>query len=187
MAGGVLPTPPITRGMTPAITSAAMAKNSICRMNDPPELRGRHPSTRLASGALTRPRWAGLLDARGEWRVERNRKSLFGPVHPVAGIAETRHDIAVIIEPLVDRRGPDVHLRMMAVEFLDAFGRGEQARHADAFRTGFLEPVNRRYRRIRRRQHRVEHQHEAVGHVLRRLEVIFDRHERLRVAVEPDM
>ena len=55
------------------------------------------------------------------------------------------------------------------------------------FAPRFLQPVDRGDRRVRGRQHRVEHEHQAVGHILRRLEVILDRHQRLRIAIEPDM
>jgi uracil phosphoribosyltransferase len=38
---------------------------------------------------------------------------LLGAEHPVAGIAQARHDVAVIVEPLVDGGGPDRHVGML--------------------------------------------------------------------------
>src|SRR5256885_4112960 len=52
---------------------------------------------------------------------------------------------------------------LVAVEFLDAFGGGEQADDADVLRPRLLQPIDRRDRRVGGREHWVEHQHETVG------------------------
>ena len=41
-----------------------------------------------------------------------------------------------------------MHVGMVAVELLDAFGRGEQADEADVLRARFLQPVDRGDRRV---------------------------------------
>ena len=50
-----------------------------------------------------------------------------------------------------------------------------------------LDPVDRRYRRVGRRQHRVDDDHRPLGDVGRHLVVVLDRPQRGRVAVEADM
>ena len=37
------------------------------------------------------------------------------------------------------------------------------------------------------RKHGMQHKGKPVGHIVRRLEEIFDRAERTRIAIEPDM
>ena len=59
------------------------------------------------------------------------RTCLLGAEHPVAGVAQPRHDIAVVVEPLVDRGGPDRHVRMLALELRDALRRRQKADEAD--------------------------------------------------------
>ena len=49
----------------------------------------------------------------------------------VAGVAEARHDIAVIVEPLVNRRRPDRDIAVLCLKMPDALGGGEQADEAD--------------------------------------------------------
>ena len=66
------------------------------------------------------------------------------------------------------------------------FGRGDQRDERDAARAGVLEGRRPRRGRVARREHRVEHQHVAVGDVRRQLDVVLDGLERLLVAVEAD-
>src|ERR1043165_1377845 len=176
-----LPTGLITRGMMPAINMAAMAKAMICFILGRPRLICRplkHGEGNRCANAdagfqrVVNEGLRGRFKLRGTVQTER----LFRPVHPVAGVTQARHDIAVIVELFVDRGGPHVHLRMMAVEFLDALRCREQAYDADVPGARLLQPIHRRDRRVGGRQHRIEHQHEPIGHVLRRLEVVLDRH-----------
>src|ERR1700722_10195223 len=56
---------------------------------------------------------------------------LLRPEHPVAGVAEAGHDVAVVVQPLVDGGGPDRNVRMLLLKMRDAFGGGEQADETD--------------------------------------------------------
>ena len=93
----------------------------------------------------------------------------------------------MIVEALVDGGGPDMHVRMRAAQLLDALGRGEQADEAQVLGAALLQPVDGRHRGVGGREHRVEHQHHAVGEIGRGLEVIFHGLERFRIAIEADM
>ena len=108
-------------------------------------------------------------------------------VHAVAGVAEARHDIAVVVEVIVDRGCPDRHVGVHAAELLDAFGCGEKADEAHVLGAALLQPVDGGDGGVRGREHRIENDHNAVGEVGGGLEIILDGVERLRVAVEPDM
>ena len=56
---------------------------------------------------------------------------LLRAVHPVAGVAQAGHDIAVLVEMAVDRGGPDRHVGMARLSRANALRRGEQADEAD--------------------------------------------------------
>ena len=55
------------------------------------------------------------------------------------------------------------------------------------FGSRLLQPLDRRHRRVAGGQHRVEHDRVALVHAVRHLEVVLDRHQRLRVAVQADV
>ena len=78
------------------------------------------------------------------------------PYIAVAGVAEARHDVAVVVEVLVDRGGPDRHVGMRAVQPRDALGRGEQADEADVLGAALLQPVDGGDGGVGGRQHRVD-------------------------------
>lgn len=61
---------------------------------------------------------------------------LFGAENAVAGVAETRHDVSVVVELFVDRGAVDFNVRMFAVEAFNAFRCGNQV---NAF--NFFDPV----------------------------------------------
>ena len=69
----------------------------------------------------------------------------------------------------------------------DALGRGDQADELDRARPQLDQPRDRRDRRVAGRQHRVDQDHVALRQVVRQLQVIFDRLQRARLAVEADM
>src|SRR5260370_39839856 len=60
------------------------------------------------------------------FRILRQQTSL-GAEHPIAGVAEAWQDIAVIIQPFVDRGRPDRNVGMFLSEVRDAFRRSQQA------------------------------------------------------------
>src|SRR3990167_4551767 len=87
----------------------------------------------LRGGAATRsePRWG--------WASLR-------PENAVARVAQARHDVTVLVQAAVHRRGVDRHVRVVVVEGLDALGAGHEADKTDRTRGGLLEPVHRRHR-----------------------------------------
>lgn len=50
---------------------------------------------------------------------------------PVAGVAESRHDIAVVVEMGADRRRVDRNVRVVRIDGLPSFRRRQQADIAD--------------------------------------------------------
>lgn len=52
--------------------------------------------------------------------------SILGAEHPVARIAESRHDVGVLIQALVQSRHVHRDFRVMLLEHRHAFGRGHQ-------------------------------------------------------------
>ena len=53
------------------------------------------------------------------------------PKLPVARIAQARHDVAQLVQPLVQRRQVDRHIRVGGRERRDTLGRGDQAQKFD--------------------------------------------------------
>ena len=63
----------------------------------------------------------------GASKARSSPSPLFGAEHPVARIAKSRHDISLVVQPLVDRGSHDRHVRMRRFHSGDALGRGQQA------------------------------------------------------------
>src|SRR6185436_959951 len=57
--------------------------------------------------------------------------ALFRTEQAVPGVAEPGHDVALLVEPLVDARGVDRDVGVLGVEHPDALGAGEQADELD--------------------------------------------------------
>ena len=49
---------------------------------------------------------------------------LLRPVKPIAGVAQAGHDVAVVVQVVVDRGGHDGDVRVGRLERGDALGRG---------------------------------------------------------------
>src|SRR3978361_1708512 len=81
--------------------------------------------------------------------------------HAIAGVAEPGDDIALLVEPLVDRRGVDRAIWMRGVKHAQALGHGQQAHELDRARPGLLDPRDRRSRRVAGREHRIDDDHVA--------------------------
>src|SRR4029078_4854390 len=64
------------------------------------------------------------------------------PEQAVAGVAEAGYDVALFIEPLVDRRGVDRHVGVLGVKRREAFGAGQQAHELDLSRRCLLEAID---------------------------------------------
>src|SRR5919106_5747260 len=77
-------------------------------------------------------------------RVSRRRaRRLLGSEEAVAGVAQARHDIAVLIEGGVDGRRVDGHVGMVPVEGGQSLGTRQQADELDRPRMPVLQPVDR--------------------------------------------
>src|SRR3546814_9493625 len=66
-------------------------------------------------------------------RGPRGRR-LPGAEDAVAGVAQSRHDVALVVQLLVDRRREDGNVRVGAAQLGDAFRRRHQADEADLAR-----------------------------------------------------
>ena len=55
------------------------------------------------------------------------RGSLLRAEQAVAGVAQARHDVAVVVELEVNGGGEDRHIGVLGPQGRDAFGRGDQA------------------------------------------------------------
>src|SRR3990167_3340118 len=112
---------------------------------------------------------------------------LFGPEETVARIAEPGNNIPVIVEFCIDRGREHRHAGLNLGEGPGALFRAQNADEFDSLRALLLQTIHSGDRRMGSRQHGIAHQHVAVGDVLRDLEVVLDRLQRARIAVEPDM
>src|SRR5260370_22582046 len=112
---------------------------------------------------------------------------LFGAEEAVAGIAEPRDDIGVIVERRVDRGGVDRHVRMLLLHRRNARRRGDEADEFDRLGAALLETADRGAGRMAGRQHRIDDDDEARGNVVRHLQIILYGGERLWVAVDAGM
>ncbi len=84
----------------------------------------------------------------------------------------------------VDGRGVDRHVGVHAVERGEPLRAREQAHEADRARPGRAQPAHRRDGGVAGGEHRVEHDHVTLRQVVRHLEVVLHRLERLRIAEE---
>src|SRR3954463_4291300 len=100
--------------------------------------------------------------------------TLFCAEHSVAGIAETRQDVAVIVQPFVDGGSPDRNVGMLCLELYDPFRCSKQTDEPDLAGAARLQERGRGTGGITGRQHGIHQDHHAVRQILRRLEKIFD-------------
>ena len=57
-----------------------------------------------------------------------------GPELAVAGVAQAGHDVALLVEPAVERRAMDLDVGMRRLDRRDALRRGDQVDELDADR-----------------------------------------------------
>ena len=114
---------------------------------------------RSGRGAGTRATPAG--------RAGRRRRTLLArPELPIPRIAETRHDVGDVVEPLVDRRGEQPQLRRHLLQRRDSLGCGDHADRRHVNGTAGIHQLESVGHRPARRQHRVEHHHRLCTQIV---------------------
>ncbi|MPM17676.1 hypothetical protein SDC9_64073 [bioreactor metagenome] len=120
--------------------------------------------------------------------------SIDDAVQPVAGIPETRDDVAMLVEALVhrgnDQRGGDVEVVNQRPEVLDALRGGEQADAGHVVGAALGQKLDATTQGAAGRQHRIEHEALASGQVVRQPLGVGERLQGLLVANhadEPDL
>src|SRR5262249_43941506 len=98
----------------------------------------------------------------------------FRPEDAVAGVAQSRHDVAVAVQVAVDGGRVDRHVGMTAVEVSQPFGARDETDELDRARPGLLQAIDRRHRGMSGGEHRIHHDGVALGHRLRHLEIVLD-------------
>ena len=71
-----------------------------------------------------------------------NEFGLDGAVHPVAGVAESWDDVALVVEVIIEGCGVDGDIGVVLVESCDAFGGGDEADHSNICCAGFFEHID---------------------------------------------
>src|SRR5688572_704596 len=113
-----------------------------------------------------------------------------GPELAIAGVAEPGHDVALLVEPAIERRAVDLDIRMRGLDRCDPFGRGDQVDELDADRLDgapALQNVDRRGGRAAGGEHRVEDEAQVDRRRVGQLVVVLDRAERALVAEQAEM
>src|SRR4029453_7670538 len=98
--------------------------------------------------------------------------NLLSAEYTVARVAQPRHDVAVIVQLPVDRRGGDRELRVRLLERPDALRTGDETDETDRARTRFLQTLDRGDRRMSGGEHRIDDDRVALDHAARYLEVV---------------
>jgi len=76
-------------------------------------------------------------------RTDSRVRSTIRAVHAIAGVAQARQDIAVVVQLLIDRRRPDRDVRMLRLEMRDTLGGCKQADKARIARAARLQQRSR--------------------------------------------
>src|ERR1044072_6523472 len=100
-----------------------------------------------------------LRRSRREWPGWRRRApwlSLLRAVSAVAGVAEAGDDVAVVVELLVHRGGPDMDVRVGGAQRFGAGAGGEPSDEAHVGDADLLQPVDRSDRGMAGGDHRID-------------------------------
>ncbi|AMO47788.1 Phosphoribosylformylglycinamidine cyclo-ligase [Enterobacter sp. FY-07] len=104
----------------------------------------------------------------------------------IAGIAEARNNVSVLVEALIDRRGVQFHVRVRFFQRRQTFRCSNQHQHFDAVAARFFQQVNRGDHRTAGCQHRVNHQRHTLVDIGHQFLEIRHRLQRLFVTVDAD-
>src|SRR5678816_2300156 len=147
-------------------------------------------TTRAPSRANRRPSAAPMPRAPPLIRATYKRQLMArspGAEEAIARVAQAGHDVTVLVEVAVDRGGEDRHVGVHAVEGGEALRAREQADEADRARPGRPQAADGRDGGVAGGEHGIEHHHVALGHLVRHLEIVLHRLQRLRIAEEADV
>src|SRR5437764_7814651 len=120
--------------------------------------------------------------------------STFAPFHicssrseqPISRVAQSRHDVALLVERPVERRAIHHDVRMSVGEPSHSFRRGDEAEKANTRRAGALQGGHGGNSAAARREHWIEKKKVSLGGVTGDLEVIIHRLERVVISVQSD-
>src|SRR2546425_5869138 len=115
------------------------------------------PSSRSTPGSGSTTRTACSKTGTQAGAARSRREGLARTELPVAGVAEAGHDIALVVEALVERGDMDRNIGVRARKGAHSFGCGDDADVLDPLRAPLLQDVDSLGRRSPRREHRVEH------------------------------
>src|SRR6185312_2604345 len=110
--------------------------------------------------------------------------ALLGAEDLVTGVAEPGQDVALLVEPLVDRGRVDLDVGVRGLDALEALRRGDQDQALDARAAGGLQHVHGGDQGTGSGQHRVDDQRDALVHAAGELLVVGDRLQRPLVALQ---
>src|ERR1700730_3443301 len=107
----------------------------------------------------------------------------------IAGVAETRKDVSVVVEMPVDRAGERAQPRMGVVQRLRPFRSGDDANETQVFDDGAAgqQQVDRCDCGTARREHRIEYERAAAVQIVRQVHVVRHRAQRVGIAKDADV
>ena len=111
----------------------------------------------------------------------------FGSENTVAGVAEARQNISVVVQALIERSRIDIHVGMIGLHTPYSFGGSHEAHQADVRTTFLFQHLDRVGRASSRSQHRIGDDDHAVVDVFGQFAVVENGVVRFVIAVETDM
>ena len=98
--------------------------------------------------------------------VARRAALLARPELPIPGVAETRHDVGDVVEPLVDGRGEQPQVRRHLLQCRNAFGCDDDADRRDVDGVAGMQQPDGVRHRAAGGQHRVQHHHRLRAQIV---------------------
>ena len=119
--------------------------------------------------------------------ARRGAQLLFGAEEAVASVAQPGKYIAVLVKAAIERSGDDRNVGKHAGNLRNALRCCDKAHEFDRTRRELLEPQNCRHGGVAGGEHRVDQNYVALREIVGQLQIVFDRLQGSRVAVDPDM
>src|SRR5476649_748295 len=111
---------------------------------------------------------------------------LFRTKYLIARIPEPRHDVTMLVEPLVNGGGVKLHVWMCFLQRGDTFRSRYQHQHFNALTTGFFQQVDSRDHGTTGRQHWVNHQRHTLFDIRHQLLEIRHRQQGFFITINAD-